>query len=442
MKRMLALLLVAGLLFLTPTSIVGIAQAPIEITFWSAPAPTQEAFWTSMAEAYMAENPNVNITVSAIVEGPQGSEGTILTAIAGGVAPTASGNIFTGFGGQLLDAGAIVPLNQLEGWDDIVATRKMAPGIDIWRFSDGNFYIFPLSSNAMLFAWRGDILEQLGFNTPPDTFEDIIAVGKALKVKFPDKFLWASKDLVNPTWWKRWFDFFMIYNAESDGNLFVDGGKVVADDESVIKVFQFMRTLNEEGLVLTADAKDPFLTGLSIWRVMGPWSIPGIVQNFPELQFGDEIILAPPPVSAGGVVNNFGRPHKTFADAKGVVIYSSQASGASQQQIDAVWEFVRWTFGTAERDAQWFKQTNQPAFRSDLISNPAFVDIFNDRPALKAYAAQLPFAVTPVKNGKVQDIQTALGAAGMIPAFLGELDVESAWAKAKGEIELILATGN
>jgi multiple sugar transport system substrate-binding protein len=422
-------LLLAGLFALS------VVVYAVEVVFWTAPNPTQEAFWRSMAEAYMAEHPDVKITVQAIVEGPQGSEGTILAAIAGGNAPTASENIFTGFGAQLVEAGAVVPLNELPGWDELIVARRMTNAIKGWVFGDGNYYIFPIYANAMLFAWRLDILKELGFGEPPATYEGILAVGKKLKEMYPDKFLWARTALVQPTWWQRWFDFFMLYNAASDGNPFLSGGKLVADDEAVITVFKFLQELNAAELLLTQPAENPFQTGLSIWTNFGPWGIPWMKENFPELKFGENLVFAPPPVPA-----SFGyvKPHKTFADAKGIVIYAPHASGASQEQINAIWEFVKWVFGSVENDVAWFKQTNLLPLREDLTTNPAFAAVFAETPELIPYAEELPYAVPPLKTPKVQDIQTALSEYGMIPALLGQKTPEQAWEDAKREILLLL----
>src|SRR5579859_3649346 len=58
------------------------------ITFWAAPNPPQQAFWTAMAKAYMAQHTGTQITVRAMPESPS-SEAGIQAAIAGGTAPTA-----------------------------------------------------------------------------------------------------------------------------------------------------------------------------------------------------------------------------------------------------------------------------------------------------------------------------------------------------------------
>src|SRR5579859_3900166 len=158
--------------------------SPKSITFWSAPNPPQQVFWTNMAKAYMAQHSDVQITVRAIPESPT-SEAGIQAALAGGEGPTASENVFTGFAGQLLNSRAIVPLDQMPGWNDLLKVRNMEQTIQGWKFADGHYYVLPMYTNAMLFGWRMDILKQIGYNTPPRTYSQVIAMGEKLNKKSP-----------------------------------------------------------------------------------------------------------------------------------------------------------------------------------------------------------------------------------------------------------------
>ena len=104
-----------------------------EVAFWSAPNPAQTQFWEGMAEAYREVAPEVTVTVTPIPETPS-SEAAILASLAGGNSPTISENIFIGFGAQLFNAEAVVPLNTLPGWDELIAARSAETAIEAWRF--------------------------------------------------------------------------------------------------------------------------------------------------------------------------------------------------------------------------------------------------------------------------------------------------------------------
>ena len=425
MKRILILSLMFVLAF------IGTAQAAAtKVTYWTAPNPTQEIFWRQLAEKFNASQDEINVYVTAMVETPS-SESTITNAIAGGKAPASSGNIFPGFGATLVNSEALVALDTLPGWDELVQKRAMEEIIEGWKFADGHVYILPIYANAMLFGWRLDMLKELGFNEPPTTYSGIMAVGAALKAKYPDKFVIAKEDLINPTWWKRWFDFFMLYDAASDGQAFVTGNEVTADDAAVIKVFKFYGDLKANDYLLTQKASDPFTTGLTLWRDLGPWSFPSWKENWPEMVVNETFVTAPPPLP-----DDVDLPYaKTFADAKGLVIYAQN----SPEKQAAIWEFIKWVFTDPINDRAWVDATGMLPMRGDLTTNATFAKVFDNQPALKGYADEMAYAVPAMANDKFADIQTALGEEGLIPVILGQKTPEQGWADAKAAIEAILA---
>lgn len=149
------------------------ADGVTTIEFWAAANPTQQAYWEKMAKAYEQTNSKVKINVSVIKESPS-SEASIQAAIAGGSAPTISENINRGFAAQLANSKALVPLDTLNGFNDIVTTRNMKNTIEPWKFADGHQYVLPIYSNAMLFGWRLDLLKELGYNEPPKTYSEAL----------------------------------------------------------------------------------------------------------------------------------------------------------------------------------------------------------------------------------------------------------------------------
>lgn len=390
----------------------------VEFEFWAAPNPTQELFWKDMAEQYMKENSNVKIVVSPMPESPS-SEAGIQTAIASGSAPAISENISRGFAAQLAASQAIVSLDQFEGYEDLVKNRKMEKTIAGWEFGDGHQYVLPIYSNAMLFAWRLDILEELGFSEPPKTYTEVFEVGRKLKETYPDKFLWARADLTQPTWWARWFDFFMIYNAASGGTNFTSGNEFVAERDAGIDTLTFFQDLYENDLLLTREATDPFETGMSIMMDIGPWTFPYWAEKFPELKYNETYALSLPPVPDN--VNP--ADSKTFADTKGIVIYSQ----VSEEEQKAAFDFITWVYSNPENDLTWFEKTNLPPARDDLSNNEAFNSYLDQNPQLKMYAENIPNAIPPIDHEKFVEIQEEIGKAALNPIVKGEKNPDKAW---------------
>lgn len=413
----------------TPTEAVEVTE-PITATFWTAPNPTQTVFWQSMAEAYMAAQANIKIDVSAMAETPT-SEATILTSIAGGTAPAASENVFIGFGQQLVNSEALVPLDTMPGWEDLIKNRHMEQTIEGWKFADGHYYVLPIYSNAMLMGWRIDILKELGYDTPPRTYSEIYEMGEKLKAKYPDKVVWARPALAENTWWERWFDFFMLYYAASNGTPIVSGTDITADDASAINVLSFMSELSKKGLLLTQQVTDPFETGVEVMDSLGPWVFAGWKEKYPELHLNENYVLTPPPVPDDYPAD---QPIKTFADAKGIVLYKQEDA----KTTEAVWEFIKWVFSDPQNDLTWLEKTTLPPARDDLATNEAFQSFFEENPQLKAYAEESPYAVPPMAVEKFTEIQTELGDVAIVPVVTSGQDPTQAWEAFKASLERLI----
>ncbi|UOQ45004.1 extracellular solute-binding protein [Halobacillus salinarum] len=407
----------------------GSKDGSVSIQFWSAPNPTQQAFWKEMADEYMKENDKVTIKVTPMPESPS-SEAGIQSAIAAGNAPTISENISRGFAAQLAASSAIVPLEEFDGYDELIKDRKMTDTISTWKFADGSQYVLPIYTNAMLFSWRMDILKELGYEEPPKTYSEVLEVGEKLKEKHPDKFLWARADLVKPTWWARWFDFFMLYNAASSGNNFVEGSKFIADDQAGIDTLSFMSDLSNKDLLLTREATDPFETGQSIMMDLGPWTFTYWADKFPEMKYGETYELSMPPVPDDMNPENA----KTFADTKGLSIYAS----ATKEEQQAAFDFVKWVYSNPENDLKWLKDTSLPPARDDLSSNDTFTAYFEENPQLVKFAKNIPNAVPPIDNEKTVEIQEAIGKQAVNPVVKGDKDPEAAWKDMKDAIDGVL----
>lgn len=396
------------------------------IEFWAAPNPTQQVYWKDMADKFMAENKNIKVNVSPMKESPT-SEASIQSAIAGGNAPTMSENINRGFASQLAESKALVALDELENWDTLIKNREMEKTMEGWKFADGHQYVMPIYSNAMLFGWRLDILKELGFNEPPKTYSEMIEVAKKLKEKYPDKYVWAKADLADPTAWKRWFDFFMLYDAASEGNKFIEGDSFAGDEKAGVEVLTLMDNLRKEKALLTREAKDPFESGLGIFTDIGPWTIDYWKDQFPKMKFNETYALAAPPVPDGVSTEDV----KTFADTKGIVVYAS----ATKEQQKAAMEFMQWVYSNPENDLAWLEKTNLPPARDDLTTNESFKEFFSKNPALETYAASVPNAIPPIDNPKYDDLQTLIGQKAVNPIVKGETDPQKAWDEMKQAIE-------
>ncbi|NWL88509.1 sugar ABC transporter substrate-binding protein [Paenibacillus sp. 79R4] len=403
------------------------ADGVISIDFWAAPNPPQQVFWKEMANKYAAVNPKVKVNVSAIKESPS-SEASIQAAIAGGNAPTISENINRGFAAQLSNSKALVALEELPQFKEIIEKRNMAETIKPWEFADGHQYVLPIYSNPMLIGWRTDILKEIGYNEPPKTYSEVLDAAKKLKAKYPDKFMWGKgADLADPTAWKRWFDFFIMYNAASDGNKFIEGSNFVGDEKAGIEMLTFVSDLVKEKAVLTKQATDPFETGLGVFTDIGPWTFDMWKEKYPELKYKENYDLTLPPVPD----NMDPADSKTYADAKGLVIFAS----APKDKQEAAAEFLKWVYSDSANDVAWFQKTNLPPARDDLMELEEFKNVIAEKPELGPFAEAVSKAVPSIDNPRFNELQTLIGSEAFNKIVRGEIDPQTAWNNMKKAIE-------
>ena len=401
----------------------------VEIEFWSAPQVSQQAFWESMAAQYQEVNPNIHVTVSAMPESPS-SEAGIQSAIASGTAPAASENVFRGFAAQLAEAEAVVPFDSFEGFDAVVTSRDMASMMESWKFGDGHQYVLPMFSNPSMFLWRMDLLKELGFESAPLTYSEVYEVGKALKEKYPEKFVWASNAFTNTSWYKRWWDYLTLYIGASQGNAFIENNTLVADDEAAVAVYGFFDEMNKNGYLLAQEVTDPFETGISLATQFVPFRFKAMHEKYPDLVYGTNYAVASAPVPDGVPTDEV----KTMSDNKGVVIYSQ----VPEEQQKAAYEFIKWVYTDGAHDAEWMDTTYLLPAQDNLISNDEFKELFDGAPELVPFAENVSNAVPAIDNASYVETHTALGEKGLVPVLNGEKTPEEAWEAVKSEIEGIL----
>lgn len=401
-----------------------------KITFWAAPNPTQLKYWEEMAVEFEKDNPEITVEVSQMKESPS-SEATIQSAIASNTTPTLSENINRSFAAQLAASEAILPLEKMSGFSDVVSTRKMDTSIKGWKFSDGSQYVLPVYSNPILFAWRTDILKESGVSEVPKTYSELIAAGEKVSETKKDVALWAKKDLADPTAWMRWFDFFPLYNAASSGASFVEDNKYVANDKAVEEVFSLINTLGEKKLLRTGEATEPFENGDSFMTDLGPWTFPNWAEKYPDMKFGETYTVTAPvvPDSMASEENI-----STYADAKGIVMYAQ----ATEDEQAAAMKFLEFVYGDEKNDLKWLEVTSLIPARDDATENDTFKEYFESNPQMKVFAEYVPFAVPAMDNDKYNDIQQAFGEKAWVPSVRGEKDSKEATKDAKKAVEGVL----
>ncbi|MDR0300642.1 MAG: extracellular solute-binding protein [Streptococcaceae bacterium] len=388
------------------------------ITFWAATNPTQLKFWQQMAKDYEAKNPNVTVKVTEMKNSPT-SEASIQAAIASGTQPTLSENISRSFAAQLAASKAIVPLNNQTEFNGIVTKRGMTNTMSNWKFAGGKEYVLPLYVNPMLFVWNITALKSLGIDKAPTTYSEWYAAAQKLQSTNSKLSLWGSAGssgpsaLVDPTGYQRWFDFFPLYDAASNGAPFVQGTSYKADTKSLTNVYSFVNKLASLKGFNTEAQTNSFETGQVLTEVLGPWTFPNWQTQFPNLVYGKNYTLTAPPVPDGQSTSSV----KTYADSKGVVIYSK----ATDAQKKAAMSFIEFVYGDSKNDLTLLNMTGLPPAKDNLATDSAFKSYFEKNPQMKAYANAINDAIPAMDNANYNNIQQAFGTNAWIPSVKGTM---------------------
>ncbi len=365
-----------------------------KIVFWTAPNTQQEEFWKPIVAQWNKEHPDVQIEWS-VIPAAGSSEEAILTAVAAGKGPDISTNIFSGFAAQLAGMGAIVPLDKVfkDDFWNLIKARHMENVIKGWVYS-GHYYVFPIYSNPMLFWWRKDILAKLGYDKAPRTYSDVYELAEKYTVP---KEKYAVKVIAGRNWWDRWFDFITYYYAASEGKPYIVGEKAVFNNEYGKKVATFIFTMFKNGWTAVDLGRDPFEKGTIIGSIMGPWHFNYTKEHYPDVY--KNILIAPPPVPDDYPT---GKPIYTFADTKGLVVFSSC------KYKEEAWKFIKWVFSNPENDAKWIELTKMPPARGDIATNPVFKKYVEGDPYFAQTASYVAYAVPPALITNTIDVQNAM----------------------------------
>jgi len=162
----------------TATPTVPAIKKPVTVNFWYArshPDPAaEEAYWLEMVSKFEAENPGIK------VEWIPQSWSDLFTKI---VAVIESGDTpdicMTGFKNlsQYAVEGELLPL------DDVVERLGGADALkplDNFYVWDGHWWGLPNTEGTNMFYYRKDLLEEVGFDGPPQDWDELVEAAKAL----------------------------------------------------------------------------------------------------------------------------------------------------------------------------------------------------------------------------------------------------------------------
>lgn len=394
-KRLLLFVVIA---LVTLSVGVTAAQDAVEIDWWHISTEAQQAaYWQELADAYMADNPNVTVNITVLENAA--FKDRLTTVMQAGDPP----DIFESWGGAVLwnyaENGLVRNIApELEGeWKDSFSAQA---ALELFG-QDGEYYGVPWTWGAVGMFYNKDLFEQAGVEIPTtwdeflaavQTFKDAgitpIALGEG--ERWPGHFWWVYLSL------RLGGEeaFLKAYNREGS---FADEPFVQAGE--YLKQLVDLEPFNEGFLGMThPESEGVFGNGEAAMMLMGQWA-PGAQAQYSES--GEGIGEALGWFNFPAIEDGAGNPGDVLGGGDGFAI----GANAPDETIDFV-KFL--TNAENQRAGSFFIVPVVTGAEDVFAEDPVFQSILearNSAPYFQLYYDQfLPPAVGSAVNDAVQTI--------------------------------------
>jgi len=352
-----------------------------EIIYWSSNNTEEIEFARYIVEKWNKENPNMKVKFQPVPEG-QSSEEVILAAIVGKTTPDIYSNMWEGDVEGYARAGILVALDTLDGFMEFLYERCDSSVIEEVKSSDGHIYQIPWKINPVMMIYNENIIKSLSIKYAPKTYSEFFDAAKKFQKDtdgdgYIDRWFGYTETIV--TWWQRFFDFYPLYLAASNGGSLVENNKAVFNNKAAVKVFKFLRELYEKNYFpkeRLSSRQDVFLDGIIATRFTGPWEI-SHAEKYKPKGFEYNFSTIPVPDDHKG-------PIYTYGDPKNIVIFKTCPNP------NLAWQFLKF-FLSEENDLKLLEITNQLPRRKNIDKNSLYQNYFKKNPKMKIFAEQAKF---------------------------------------------------
>lgn len=303
------------------------------------------------AEAFVAENPDVQINVTAIPW--DAAHDKIATAIAGGQTPDVS-MIGTTWMGEFAATGALDPTPEL------IDSGSFFEGA--WESTNvgGTNYGVPWYVETRVLYYRSDLVAE-----PPADWEGLTAMAQEAKAAGAE---WGINLQPGQTGaWQTFMPFAWQAGAEMTNE---DGTAFTIDSPEMVEALTYFQTVFTEELAPTAlpqGALEPdFMAGKIASFVSGPWHV-GILEEL-DADGMENVALAPLPA---------GDEQASFIGGANLAVFKDA------ENRDAAWKFVEW-LSQPEVQVEWYAAVNdlpsvQSAWDDPAIADDEYLSVFGDQ---------------------------------------------------------------
>ncbi|MEJ2635415.1 MAG: sugar ABC transporter substrate-binding protein [Calditrichia bacterium] len=279
---------------------------------------------------------------------------------------------------QFVALGAIGELDERIKSSKIIGEDNYFPGIWDTNIIDGAVYGIPWYIDTRVLFYRTDVLRKAGFNSPPQTWEELYQASKRIKEMFKGQEKYA---IYLPT--NEWAPF-VIFGLQAHSTLLKDNNSYGNfSGESFRRAFEFLIRFHKEklapiGISQVTNVYQAFADEYFSMYISGPWN----VREFKKWMTGD---LADNWMTAPLPGPDAGTPGVSLAGGSSLVI------SEKSRNKDAAWQFCEYLSRPRVQLRFYHLVTDLPAVKSAWQDS----SLQND-PYMKAFYEQFQHvAATP-----------------------------------------------
>ncbi len=283
LRKFLFLLL---LLTLLSGTIVFAQSTPVTVTFWE--FSTDDASlnaWNEAITGFEALHPDIKINMEIVPWADQ--QQRLVTALTAGGLPDVSmlGNNVVA---QYEALGALRPLTDYytqwsaEAGKDV--TEDIWPGDHDYYFLDGDWWGAPVAAETRVLWYRDDLLKQAGFDAPPDTWDDLAKIARAMTTN--DVYGFAFSGGIGYNTVQEFMSVYLGYGAR----FLNDQGQCGFDTQNFRDALTYYTNLYLVDNVSSPDTptitegsalEQLFVNGRAAMIITGPWLLPQLIAANP-----------------------------------------------------------------------------------------------------------------------------------------------------------------
>jgi multiple sugar transport system substrate-binding protein len=323
-----------------------------EIDVWA--MGTEGAELGVLADAYMADNPEVTVNVTEVPW--EGAHDRIVNAIAGGEVPDVS-MIGTTWMGEFAGLGGLDPT------PSNIDASAFFEGAWQTTIVDGVSYAVPWYVETRLVYYRTDLAEDAGITEPPATWDELKALAEGIQEG-------GAQYGINlqPGGQGSW-QTFMPFFWQAGGEIMDAEGNFTLDSDACVEALTFYDSFFEEGLTAPSAGDVPlegqFANGDVGAFISGPWMI-GIITD------------------AGADPETWTVAHQPTEEAgTSFVGGSNMAVLSDADNKEAAWSFVQYLM-QPEVQVTWYDTVKdlpsvQSAWEDASLSGDELLSVFGDQ---------------------------------------------------------------